>query len=33
MFKLKEFDLHMKYKDNFVNFYMQIYQHKEETIR
>jgi len=31
--KLKGFDLHTKYKDQFMNFYKEIIDHKEDSIR
>jgi hypothetical protein len=31
--KLKGFDLHTKYKDQFINFYKEIIDHKEDSIR
>ena len=31
--KMKEFDLHLKYKEQFINFYREIIDHKEDGIR
>jgi len=31
--KMKEFDLHMKYKEQIINFYREIIDHKEDQIR
>ena len=30
---MKDFDLHMKYKEQFINFYRDIIDHKEDNIR
>lgn len=30
---MKDFDLHMKYKEQFINFYREIIDHKEDNIR
>jgi hypothetical protein len=31
--KLKDFDLHTKYREQFINFYQEIVDHKEDCIR